>query len=370
MGVRGLAGRLAGCAHVTRPRAAHPLRCAAAAAAVLACAAVSRAALVAAPLPPTFAQYLQAEGFSSGDLASITAGRAIARGLPRPERDEAGAIGVVRIELAADAFAARVRDIVRFERGPGVAAVGRFSVPARSADLQGFTVPDADADDLAGCKLDDCDVNLSAADIERLARVDQRGPGGRARLTYVAREGLAAYVADYQRRGVEALLVYRDRTPPFSVREASGRLLRQAEELRAMAPEVAAFLERYPERPLPPGGEHFFYWSVMSFGMKPVTRASHLVLAPFTIDGLAGYVIASRTLYASHYFRDGLEVKFVVPVPGEAAACYLVSVNRSHSESLTGVKGLLLGAKIRSSARSGVERHVLHVKREVERGTP
>ena len=51
----------------------------------------------------------------------------------------------------------------------------------------------------------------------------------------------------------------------------------------------------------------------MSFGMKPITRANHVVVMPVTTDGLAGFVAASRTLYASHYFRDGLEVKYVVP---------------------------------------------------------
>ena len=337
------------------------------------CAAVAapgRASLVPAALPPTFAQYLKTEGFSASDLAAIAAGRAVARGLPRAERDEAGAIGVVRINVPAAAFAARVRDIVRFERGPGVHAVGRFSNPARPSDLDGYTVPDVDVDGLGGCRVDDCDVNLSAADIDRLSRVDVRAAGGRAQLTRVAREGLAAYVADYQRRGNDALLVYRDRAAAIPLRDASARLLRQASELRATAPAVATFLERYPEHPLPSGAEHFFYWSIMTFGMKPITRANHVVLAPVTIDGLHGYAIASRTIYASHYFRDGLEVKFVVPVPNEPGAVFLVSVNRSHSESLTGLKGLLLGAKIRSSARSGVERHILHVKREAESGAP
>jgi hypothetical protein len=89
-----------------------------------------------------------------------------------------------------------------------------------------------------------------------------------------------------------------------------------------------------------------------------------------TTDGLAGFVAASRTIYASHYFRDGLEVKHIVPVSPERTAFYLLSVNRSHSESLLGLKGLLLGGRIRSSARSGVERHVLHVKSQAERPAP
>ena len=330
----------------------------------------SLAALAPQPLAPSLARHLRSEGFSDTDLASIAEGTAVARGLPRPDRDEAGAIGVVRINIAPDAFLARFRDIVRFERGEGVNAVGRFSTPAVLADLDGFVLPAEDAIDLYGCAVDDCDVNLSAGQIQRFLAVDGRGPGGRARLTVVARQALAEYVADYQKRGNEALMVYRDREPAFQLREASTRLLRQSIELQRVAPAIADYLDRYPAAPLPAGAEEFFYWSVMTFGMKPITRANHVVLVPVTTDGLAGFVAASRTIYASHYFRDGLEVKHIVPVSAERTAFYLLSVNRSHSESLLGLKGLLLGGKIRSSARSGVERHVLHVKSQAERAAP
>jgi hypothetical protein len=350
-----------------------PARRAALAAAMLASAVVaapSLAALAAPALPATLVRHLQGEGFSPADLAAIAGGQVVARGLPRADRDEAGAIGVVRINLPPDAFLTRFRDIVRFERGGGVDAVGRFSVPAVAADLDGYVVPAQDALDLARCALDDCDINLSAGQIGRLRGVDARGPGGRARLTHVARQALAEYVADYQRRGNEALAIYRDREPAFALREASTRLLRQSIELQRLAPAIGDYLGRYPAAPLPAGAEEFFYWSVMSFGMKPITRANHVVVMPVTSDGLAGFVAASRTLYASHYFRDGLEVKYVVPVSPERTSFYLLSVNRSHSESLTGLKGMLLGGKIRSSARSGVERHVLHVKSQAERPAP
>jgi hypothetical protein len=330
----------------------------------------SLAALAAPPLAPTLVRHLQGEGFSAADLTAIADGTAVARSLPRADRDEAGAIGVVRINLSPDAFLARFRDIVRFERGGGVDAVGRFGTPAVLADLDGYVLPAEDAIDLQGCEIDDCDLNLSAAQIQRFRAVDGRGPGGRARLTVVARQALVEYVADYQRRGNEALAVYRDREPAFHLREASTRLLRQSTELQRGAPAIASYLDRYPAVALPAGAEEFFYWSVMSFGMKPITRANHVVLMPVTTDGLAGFVAASRTIYASHYFRDGLEVKHIVPVTPQRTAFYLLSVNRSHSESLTGVKGLLLGGRIRSSARSGVERHVLHVKNQAERQAP
>jgi hypothetical protein len=330
----------------------------------------SRAAVARPPMPATLARHLQADGFTAADLAAIAAGRVVARPLHNAEKDESGAIGVVRIDLSPDVFLGRVRDITRFERGPGVPAVGRFGVPATVADLAGFTLPAEDARDLAGCAVDDCDLNLSFGQIDRFRRVDAREPGGRERLTAAAREGLVAITAEYQRRGNDALVVYRDRVPPIALRDASARLLKQAVELRRTAPAVATYLERYPAEALPAGAEEFFYWSVMTFGMKPITRANHVVVAPVETDGLAGFVAVSRTLYASHYFRDGLEVKHVVPASPERTSFYLVSVNRSHSESLTGVKGLLIGAKIRSSARSGVERHILHVKKQAEAPTP
>jgi hypothetical protein len=354
---------------VRRPASAARRSLAPALIAAIGLVAAAMPAAVGTPLPAALVSHLESEGFTAADLSAIAAGRAVARGLPRADRDEAGAIGVVRIDLPPEAFIARVRDITRFEQGDGVKAVGRFGVPATASDLDGYTVPGDDADAIAGCALDDCDVNLSAADIERFHAVDQRAPGGRARLTQVMRQSLADYVADYQRRGNDALVAYHDREPVIALRETSSRLLHQSSELQHSAPAVRDFLDRYPALPLPAGAEQFFYWSVMSFGMKPITRANHVVLAPLDTDGARGYIVASRTLYASHYFRDGLEVKWLVPASSARTAFYLVSVNRSHSESLLGLKGLLLGGKIRSSARSGVERHVMSVKTEAERAT-
>ena len=146
----------------------------------------------------------------------------------------------MRINLSPDAFLARFRDIVRFERGGGVDSVGRFSTPAVVADLDGYVLPAEDALDLQGCDLDDCDVNLSAAQIQRFRAVDGRGPGGRARLTVVARQALADYVADYQRRGNEALAVYRDREPAFHARA------RRAPGCCANRPSCSASRRRSP----------------------------------------------------------------------------------------------------------------------------
>ena len=124
---------------VAPPRGAAVRRSLAVAGAIAAALVAAPAPEAAPPLPPTLVRHLQAEGFTSADLATIAAGRAVARGLPRAERDEAGAIGVVRIDLPPDVFADRFRDIVRFEQGSGVSAVGRLGLPPTVADLDGYT---------------------------------------------------------------------------------------------------------------------------------------------------------------------------------------------------------------------------------------
>ena len=235
---------------------------------------------------------------------------------------------MVRINLAPDAFLARFRDIVRFERGGGVDAVGRFSVPAVVADLDGYVLPAAGRASISpGCALDDCDINLSAAQIARAARrrrARPRRPGaadagrpagaGRVRRRLSTPRQRGAGDLPRLRAGLRAARGERPAAAPVD---------RAATRSRRRSP---SYLDRYPAAPLPAGGEEFFYWSVMSFGMKPITRANHVVVMPVTTDGLAGFVAASRTLYASHYFRDGLEVKYVVP--GLAGAHRLLPAQR------------------------------------------
>jgi len=74
-------------------------------------------------------------------------------------------------------------------------------------------------------------------------------------------------------------------------------------------------------------------WCASSRECAPTSCASR---KPLDCCSARRSVAASRTIYASHYFRDGLEVKHIVPVSAERSAFYLLSVNRSHSESLLG----------------------------------
>jgi hypothetical protein len=263
-----------------------------------------------------------------------------------------------------DAF----RDIVRFEQGGnGVISMGTFSKPAKLDDIRALDLAEIDFEELRNCRMHNCDMNLSAAAIEQFRKVSWSAPAARAQARHVLQATLVDYVNDYQTRGNSALIVYGDRSSPMPLAARSTALFAGSDAL-APLPALAKYFTAYRSLPLPPDAEEFLYWQQLTFGMKPVTRLNHVVISPQTIDGRASWAIVSRMIYSSHYFRDGLEVRYLVPIDDSPSPSgfYLVYISRSHSESLTGLKGLLLGGTIRRKVRDSTARHVAHVKARLE----
>ena len=322
----------------------------------------------ASKLPPSVARYLARVGFDTDDVAAVAAGRAASRVIEASTRELLGVVAVVRVDRPAHRYIDAFRDIVTFEKGGnGVISMGTFSKPAKLDDIGALTLTDVDLDDLRHCRVTSCDMNLSAAAIQRFRQVKWSAPAAQAQARHVWQTTLVDYVNDYQARGNAALVAYEDRSAPIALAARSTALFAESDALAPLS-DVASYFTKYRSLPLPPEAEEFFYWQQLTFGMKPVTRVNHVVMSLQTIDGRPSWAIVSRMIYSSHYFRDGLEVRYLVPVDAStpAGGFYLVLVSRSHSESLAGLKGLLLGGIIRRKVRDSTARHVAHVKAKLE----
>jgi hypothetical protein len=80
-------------------------------------------------------------------------------------------------------------------------------------------------------------------------------------------------------------------------------------------------------------------------------------------------VIATKQLYASHYFYSTLELRFLVDVdrsPGLPGTS-LISITRSRNDGMTGFKGIFVRPIIRGRSSKAVRGYMDHVKRQVER---
>ncbi|MCY4635544.1 MAG: hypothetical protein OXG04_13750 [Acidobacteria bacterium] len=310
-------------------------------------------------------------GFSIDDLRGLDRGSAVIRSLDTPVRQELAHVGVIHLDVPPDEFVDLFRDIERFERGPGIPEIGRFGSPPRLEDLQSLTLPAEDVEELPKCRTGDCQVKLSAEALTRFrTHVDWSAADAGRQASELAREMVLDLVRAYQAEGNTALGAYVDDDDPLLVAEQFRALLASRDPLPAAVPELLDYLDDYP-RGLPGGADEFFYWTVVDFGMKPTIRVNHVVIYPLAERPSTGiaYAIATKQLYASHYFHTTLELRFLVDRIDRAgrAASTLISVTRSRNDGMTGFRGLFLRPIIRRRSRDAVRHYLEHVRRQVER---
>ena len=85
-------------------------------------------------------------------------------------------------------------------------------------------------------------------------------------------------------------------------------------------------------------------------------------------DGQSEYIAASKMLYASHYFHTGLELKFIIhdDLRPDAKGYYLISLNRSRSDGLTGMFGGIVKNRAAAQAEEGLASFLASGKKMLE----
>jgi len=282
--------------------------------------------------------------FTPDQLKRMERGEPVARLLTGDSPDDLQLIGVVLIKQRPEEFIRAYKDIAHFEVARQVRRTGKFSDPPKESDLEGFRVPDLNQKDLLACGPGNCAYKLSASVMEDLKKnVDWSAPDAEERANLRVRKLWIEYLNQYQRRGDRALAVYDDTPRSFPVAAGLKQLIGDATVVEARDPELIRYLQEYPDC-RPPNTEDFFYWQEAAFGLKPVVRASHVTIQKLPQPGGAHYLVASKMLFATHYFRAAIEFKYLYPVRTTSGqpAFYFVSYQRSFVDGMTGFTGAIL----------------------------
>ena len=323
-----------------------------------------------APIIPEPAQSLLLRdiGFTEGQLVLARNGRVVVRMLPTPQPKEIAVAGVTRIGVTKEQFFERYRDIERFKQHEAVLQLGRFSTPPDAAQLAGLTFSPDMLDDLRTCRPGRCKVKLPAEWMAKFReQVNWSSRSARDEAQALFRTMLAAYVADYQARGASALVEYQDKAKPVSLAQASTALVERSPYLHTVSPGFSRYLIAYPGVHLPVI-DSFIYWSQEKFGLKPVVSITHVSVhqdpsQPSVIVG------ASRQLYATHYFEASLGLTFAVDDGNaEQPGIYLIYVNRTRADALTGSFARVRRSVVHNRTRDGVEETLTALKKKLEGG--
>jgi hypothetical protein len=305
---------------------------------------------------------------TDSDLAAAAEGRPVGKLLKTQDKREVAAVGLIRINLTHDAFLKRFRDIVWFKQGPGVLKVGKLSESPRVSDLEALTLEPIDIDDLKVCRVGDCALKLSEEMITGLAPV-ARSPSrtSRDQTNAAFRKMLVDYATNYTQHGDKVLITYNDRKRPLKLFDDFSSLMAGVGFLKNYAPEFLNYMEQFPQAD-PPEGESFIYWSKEKFGFKPVISLTHVLIYTRKRDYGQETLIASKQLFANHYFDSSVGVTLLVDEPSDSKmpGTYLVYVNRSRADALTGFMSGLRRSIVESRSLSALKTSLKTTKQRLE----
>lgn len=306
-------------------------------------------------------KYLNA---SDAEIASLEQGGTVTRLPATSEPREIATLGAVLVNATKATYLSRFRDIVNFKKSSNVLQVGVFHNPARLDDLRGLTLDEADIELMRTCRAGNCGVKLPAKVIERLQKeIDWSASDYRPRVEQLLKQSLLEYVVQYQKGGNAALGEYSDQPYPLRIADEFRGILKESTFLSDYAPEFHRYLEQYPKAQLA-GVENFIYWSKEKFGLRPVISLTHVTIYSRN-QGKGSVLIASKQIYASHYFEASLGLTALVDKPG-GSGFYLTYLNRSRADALRGSLAGMKRSLISRELLSGTESNLQMVKRRIE----
>jgi hypothetical protein len=314
-------------------------------------------------LPEGLEEYLATEVHpSAAERTRLLSGDPLTKMLPSDASKEVAVFGAIWINALPSNYVNRVKEIESFERGGAFQITKKISNPATADDFVQLELPADDVKDLRRCRPGDCDVKLSAKGVDAFrTQVRWKTATEKADADAAFRRLALEYVNGYREGGNSRLAVYRDAEHPVFVADEFRSMIDRAPSLVRM-PDLQNYLLEYPAASLSSSTE-FLYWQQVKFGLKPTIRINHLIIQ----DRPDKTVIASKMLYASHYFWTALELRLLQTDPPRGEGFWLVMISRSRSDGLKGYLGRIIRGRVRSESQKDTEAALKATKAKLER---
>jgi hypothetical protein len=275
---------------------------------------------------------LRTEGsLTSLELAAVEKGGIVAKVIDTPDRSEVVSLAVMRVSTTPSRVRERFRNVESWRQDPWVLQVGRVGKVPSTPDLEALTLDPRDVNDLARCRVSDCDLRFPAEVIEQFRKkIDWSSSSHVARANALFRETLSDYTASYLSRGNAALFEYDNNDDPVRVVDGLRQLILRSRFLAEAAPDLHSYLERFPTD-RPPDAEDLVYWLKERFWLLNVLSLNHSTVVDRAAAGGRLIMAVSKQLYASHYYEASLSVTAYVEGPGGGGS-YLFSLNRTRAD--------------------------------------
>lgn len=316
-----------------------------------------------AGLPPQLGDYVSRHvKLTSAQHKQMLAAQPVTQLLDADPSREVAVFGAVWIKAPIQRYVDAVKDIEKFESGANFLVTKKVSTPPKLEDFAALKLPPDDVADLKSCRVGACQMKLSEASLLQVRKeIDWSKPTAQADAERLARRLALNYVTGYLEGGNARLATYRDSDRPTFVGEEFASMIDRIPSLTEYLPDLKRYLLEFPKATLPKS-ESFIYWQEAKFGLKPTIRINHVTIT----EAPTHVAVASKMLYASHYFWTALELRVLVPDAARGEGFWFVSINRSRSDGLSGFVGKLIRGKVRGEAEKGMQAVLALTKKQME----
>jgi hypothetical protein len=322
----------------------------------------------AAPQADPFAFFAPTIRLSGGDRQRLDHGQAIVRTIPGRDR-EVAVFAVARTSIDADRLVAWVHRIDALKKSALVPIIQRFSTPPAPGDLALMKLPDDDLRDLRRCRSGSCDVKLTDPEIASLRQhLSANGASTQAAsLQDWFRAAVLERVRRYWTGGHPAIGAWADGSDSRPLADDFAALLTRSTYITGRMPELAAYLRGAPAA-VPAGIQTFLYWSQDQVRGSPVMTATHVAIGTGRGPADPLVLVAGKQIFATHYMNGSLSVTALVG--GRGGPTYLVYINRTDVDVVSGLFGGLARAIIEGRIRSEANTAITDLRKRLESGPP
>jgi hypothetical protein len=310
-------------------------------------------------------------GLSDDQIRDIHNGKAIAKILESPNRDEVFVFGAVYINSTPERYLKFASDLDALRKLPSYLAIREFSNPPQLSDLDGFVLDEEDVKQLKECKPGHCEVQLPTDAMDEFHKsVNWSASDVQDQVNHLAQQMALQALVRYQQGGNAALGTYRDKNHPAAVAEIFASLLSRSKALPVYLPDLHRYLLDYPNVKLD-NVETGFRWEKVNFGLKPTIRVVQTIVYRGTAANEPVYAVAEKQLYASHYFETALDLSVCVKDtqrPNQNGF-YVITLKGSQQAGLTGFKGGIVRKVAVDKTRSSLEKALVSIKQKLESQT-
>jgi hypothetical protein len=250
------------------------------------------------------------------ERAALDAGGVIAKVTDILDRSEIRTLVVLRTTASATDFLRCAHDPQCFRRAGDFVAAGPLATPPALRDFERITLDDKERRYLAKCRVGDCDLRLSAEDIERFRTgVDWKAADREARADGVFHEMLLRYARSYIERGNAALPTYADRKKPTSGSESLNIVLERDSPIADAIPELRHCLANPPAVACP-GIDRSLIWYKEKVWKATIIGLNDVAIVERSTPGAERVFVASKQIFASDYYNTSLEYAEYYRRPG------------------------------------------------------